>query len=149
MTRQKGESTSMPKGESTDARPVARASDRKQRKSPSLQSTPSTVTLKSTTKSKRCVSMMSSLALKTPPKKKKKKAKCEERTASNASLSVTIIFDDAAMIEWTCKKGLQAALEHHFHNHEDFEGLGYHDRVILLCKKSLCLQISVLCYKAF
>ena len=41
------------------------------------------------------------------------------------------------MIEWTCKKGLQAALEHHFDNHEAFEGLDYHDRVILLCKKKI------------
>ncbi len=39
------------------------------------------------------------------------------------------------MIDWTCKKGLRAALEHHFDDHKDFEGLDYHDRVILLCNK--------------
>ena len=132
--RQKGKSTNAPKGKSTDARPAARTPDRKQRKSPSLQLTPLTVTSKSTTESKRAVSMMSSLALKTPPKKKKK-TKRKEDAVSKASLCDTIDFDDAAMIEWTCKNGLQAALEHHFDNHEDFEGLDYHDRIILLCNK--------------
>ncbi len=39
------------------------------------------------------------------------------------------------MIDCTCKKGLRAALEHHFDNHKDFEGLNYHDRVILLYNK--------------
>ena len=78
--------------------------------------------------------MMSSLALKTPPKKKKK-AKRNEDAASKESLSDSVDLDDDAMIEWTCKKGLQAALEHHFDNHEDFFGLDYHDRVMLLCNK--------------
>ena len=60
---------------------------------------------------------------------------CEEDVASKASLTDTVDFADAAMIGWTCKKGLQAALEHHFDNHEDFEGLDYHERIILLCNK--------------
>ena len=72
--------------------------------------------------------------MKTPPKKKKK-AKRKEDAASKVSLSDTVDLDDAAMIEWTCKKGLQAALEHHFDNHEDFFGLDYHDRVMILCNK--------------
>ena len=144
MARHKAKRTRAPKGKSTDAPPVARTPDRKQRKSPSLPSTPttvtsklttpSTVTSKSTTESKRAVSMMSSLALKTPPKKKKK-TKRKEDAVSKASLCDTIDFDDAAMIEWTCKNELQAALEHHFDNHKDFEGLDYHDRIILLCNK--------------
>ena len=53
--RQKGKSTSVPKGKLTDARPVARTPDRKKQKSPSLQSMPLTVTSKSTTESKRCI----------------------------------------------------------------------------------------------
>ena len=64
-----------------------------------------------------------------------KKIKRENDTAINASLSDTVDLDDAAMIDWTCKKGLRAVLEHHFDNHEDFKGLYYHDRVMLLCDK--------------
>ncbi len=75
--------------------------------------------------------MMSSLALKTPHKKVKR----EQDAASKVSLSDTVDLDDAAMIEWTCKKWLQAALEHHFDNHEDLFGLDYHDRVMILCNK--------------
>ena len=37
------------------------------------------------------------------------------------------------MIDWTCRKGVRAALEHHFDAHKDFEGLDYHNRVKLLC----------------
>ena len=44
-SHQKGKSTNAPKGKSTDACPAARTPDRKQRKSPSLQLTPLTVTL--------------------------------------------------------------------------------------------------------
>ncbi len=87
------------------------------------------MTSKSTTESKRAVSMMSILALKFPPKKVKRK----QDAASKASLSDTVDLDDAAMIGWTCKKGLQAVLEHHFDNHKDFKGIDYHYRVILLC----------------
>ncbi len=70
--RQKGKGAGVQRGKSMDARPVARTPDRKQRRSLSLQSTPLTVMSKSTTESKRVVSMMSSLAFKTPPKKNKK-----------------------------------------------------------------------------
>ena len=130
-TRQKGKGTGVRKEKSTDAPPVARTPDRKQRKLPPSPSTPSTVSSKSTTKSKRAISMMSSLALKTPPKK----IKCQQDVASKASLCDTVDLNDAAMIEWTCKKGLRAALEHHFDDHEDFEGLDYHDKVKLLCNQ--------------
>ncbi len=77
---------------------------------------PFPVTSKLTTKSKYSVTLMSSLALKTPPKKVKRK----QDTANKGSLSDTVDFDGAAMIDWTCKKGLRAAIEHHFDNHEDF-----------------------------
>ena len=129
----KGKGTGAQKGKLTDAHPVARTPDWKQRKSPSLQSTPSTVSSKSTTESKCAVSMMSTLALKTPPKKKK--VKREQDVASNAIFSDTVDLDDAAMIDWTCKEGLEAAVEHHFDDHEDFEGLDHHDKVMLLCNK--------------
>ncbi len=141
MARHKAKHTRAPNGHSKDAPPVATTPDHKQRKSPSLPSTPMTVTSKSTTpstvtsklttESKRAVSMMSSLALNPPPKKVKRK----QDAASKASLSDTVNLDDAAMIDWSCKKGLRAALEHYFDNHEDFEGLDYHDMVMLLCNK--------------
>ena len=67
--RQKGNGAGVKTGKSTDARPALRTPDHKQRKSHSLHSTPSTVTSNSTSSSKRAVSMMISLAIKSPPKK--------------------------------------------------------------------------------
>ena len=131
--RQKGKGVGATSRKSTDARPVTSTPTRKERKLPSLPSTPSTMTSKSTTESKRAASMMSSLALKTPPKKKRSPR--EQDVANKASLSDTVNLDDAAMIDWTSTMGIQAALEHHFDDHEDLEGLDFHARVILLCNK--------------
>ena len=96
----------MQKWKSTDAFSVAGTPDCKQRKS----LTPLTVTSKSTTKSKRAVSLMISLALKTLPKK----VNCKQDAASKASLSDAVDLNHASMIDLTYKKGLRATIEHHF-----------------------------------
>ena len=115
--------------------PCPRTPDTKQTKrckSLPSTSTPSTVGSKSTTSSKRAVSMMNGLALKTPPKKPKRK---QHVAPTTDSLCDTIDFDNAAMIDWTSIEGVRAALAHHFPDDGDFVGLDFTDQVKLLCSK--------------
>ena len=128
---QKGNGAGVQKRKSTDARSVPRTPDRKQRKSHLLRSTPNTVSSNSTTSSKRAISMMSGLALESLPRKVKR----AQDVPRKACLSDTVDLDDASMIAWTCEKGLQVALEYHFVDRDDFDGMEYYDRVLMLCNK--------------
>ena len=137
--KQKGKgSTKAKTGKSTNARPGLQTPDRRKVKThrPGLQtpdrkkvkthsahSTPSTVTSNSTSSSKRAVSMMNSLQLKSPPKKMK-----SEQDVANA-----IDFDDASTIDWLSKKGLCDALAHYGEDKSELKHMDFNAKVVLLC----------------
>ena len=83
-------STGAKMGKPTNTRSSLQTPDRQKVKTHLAQSTPSTVASNSTSSSKRAVSMMNSLELKSPPKKTKKVQ--DEASA--------IDFEDASEIDW-------------------------------------------------
>ena len=118
-TRRLGTSTEVAIPESPTkafSRAVVRTpSPKKKKKVVSVPTTPSTVSSKSTTQSKRAVTLMGGLALQSPSTPKK--AKPED--IDDASLTDTVDYTDPNTIRWLTKKGVVDALQHHFPNHED------------------------------
>ena len=89
----------------------------------SANSTPSMVTSNSTSSSKRAVAMMSSLELKSPPKKAKKVQDKERATD----------FEDAADIDWLSPMGLDKALKYYGEDSSELRDIDYGDKIVLLC----------------
>ena len=109
---------------------VAGTPTKKGKKLETAQTTPTTVSLKSTTDSKRAVTLMSGLALKSPSAQKKSKAEDEDE----ASLSDTVDYQDPNTILWLKAEGVADALEYHFPDHEEYLELDYHEQILLLVK---------------
>ena len=74
---------------------------------------------------------MSGLALKSPPSLKKYKADDAEEVDGVDSID----YEDPAMIAWLSKKGVTAALQHHFPLDDDILQLDYQEQVIQLTTK--------------
>ena len=78
---------------------------KKATKSAAVPTTPSTVSSRSTTESKRAVTLMSGLDLKSPSSKKNKACSAEE-----ASLVDSVDYEDPATIAWQTKEGIASAI---------------------------------------
>ena len=109
---------------------VALMLTKKGKKVTSSQTTPSTVSSKSTRDSKHTVTLMDGLALKSPMAKKRTKTE----DVVEASLSDIIDYEDPNMILWLKKQGVVDALEHHSPDWEDYLELDYHEQLLLLVK---------------
>ena len=142
-TRRPGTSTAVAIPESPTkafSRAVVRTpSPKKKKKVVSVPTTPSTVSSKSTTQSKRAVTLMGGLALQSPLTPKK--AKPED--IDDASLTDTVDYTDPNTIRWLTKKGVVDALQHHFSDREDYIELDHHDQILLLVKKFKPFEIRV------
>ena len=103
---------------------------KKKKKVVSVPTTPSTVSSKSTTESKRAVKLMGGLALQSPSSSKR--AKCED--VEDDSLSDTVDYRDPNMIDWLTKKGVADALEYHFPDQDDYITLDHQEQILLLVK---------------
>lgn len=121
--KQKGKGVRTKTGKSMNVQQGPQTPDRKETKTSLAQSTPSTIPLHSTSASKRAVTPMSSLELKSPPKKMK----------SVQDAASTINFGDASMINWLSEKGICVALEHHGKDQSKLESFDLHEKVVLLC----------------
>ena len=102
-TKQKGKCSKTMAEKPRKAQPGPETPDQKATKTSSTRSTPSTMTLHSTSESKRTATLMTRLDIQSPPKKTKR---CQDATS-------VINFSDAAMIDWLSKEGLNEALEHY------------------------------------
>ena len=122
-SNEKGKGVQKKTRKSTNAQQVPQTPDRKETKTSSAQSTPSMITLHSMISSKRAVTLMSSLELKSPPKKMK-----NVQDAASA-----INFGDASMINWLSKKALCGALKYHGKDQSELESFDLNDKVVLLC----------------
>ena len=87
---------------------------KKATKSAAVLTTPSTVSSRSTTESKRAVTLMSGLDLKSPLQKKNKACDREE-----ASLVDSVDYEDPATIAWKTKGGVASAIRHHFLDYDE------------------------------
>ena len=104
---------------------------KKNKKVVSVPTTPSTVSSKSTTQSKRAVKLMGGLALQSPSSSKR--AKCED--VEEDSLSDTVDYQDPNTIPWLTKKGVADALEYHFPDQDDYITLDHQEQILRLVKK--------------
>ena len=104
---------------------------KKVKKLATVQTTPSTVSSKSTTDSKYVVTLMSGLALKSPSSLKKSNAVNVEET----SPVDTVDYQDPVKIVCLKKEGIAAALEYHFPDDEEYLELDYHVQVMQLLTK--------------
>ena len=105
----------------------------------SVPTTPSTVSSKSTTQSKRAVTLMGGLALQLPSTPKRAKPEDVEE----ASLTDTVDYQDPNMIRWLTKKGVVDALQHRFPDREDYIKLDHHDQILLLVKTFKPVEIRM------
>ena len=92
-------------------------------RSPSSHSTPSTAASSMSSPSKRAVSMMSDLALNSPPKKGRN---TPEKQGSDD-------FNDASEFDWLNLSVIDDALVHHGEELEELNKFDYHDKIVLLC----------------
>ena len=97
----------------------------------SVPTTPSTVSSKSTTQSKRAVKLMGGLALQSPSSSKRANGADVDE---DDSLTDTVNYQDPNTILWLSKKGVDDALAYHFPDQDDYITLDHHDRVLLLVK---------------
>ena len=86
-------------------------------------STPSTISSKSTSSSKRAISMMDGLELKSPSKKTKK---IQDAKSANK-------FEDAATINWLSMKEVCKALLYYGKDRSKLKEIEYYDKILLLC----------------
>ena len=103
---------------------------KKATKSAPVLTTPLTVSSRSTTESKRAVTLMSGLNLKSPLQKKNKACNREE-----ASLVDSVDYEDPALIAWQTKGGVASAIRHHFPDNDKRLKLPYEDQIIQLLTK--------------
>ena len=120
-TKQKTKGVGTKNRKLTNAEQGPRTPDREKMKTSSAQSTPSTITLHSTSSSKRAVTMMNDLQL-----KKNKKMKSVQDEASG------IDFGGASTIDWLSEKGLCDALECYGEDQSELESFDLQEKVVLL-----------------
>ena len=92
-------------------------------RSPSAYSTPSTAASSKSSSSKRAVSMMSSLALNSPPKKSK----------NTPAKQITADFNDASDFDWLRMNDVDDALVYHGEELSEISNFEYYDKIFLLC----------------
>lgn len=109
---------------------VARTPTKEGKKVASSQTTPSIVSSKSTTQSKRAVTLMSGLALKSPSTPKRTK----NEDVEEASLSNTVDYEDPNTVLGLTKQGVVDTLGYHFPEREDYIKLEYYEQILLLVK---------------
>ncbi len=92
-------------------------------RSPSAHSTPSTAASSKSSSSKRAVSLMSSLALFSPPKKSK----------NTPAKQNTVDFNDASEFDWLRMNDVDDALVYHGEELSELSKLEYYEKIFLLC----------------
>ena len=107
---------------STKNRSAPQTPDRKVR-TQSAHSTPSTIASNSTSSSKRAVSMMNSLELKSPPK----------QTKHIFDKDSTIDFKEASSFNWLNVKQVVEALAYYGEDPLEQKDFAYNDKIVLLC----------------
>ena len=112
---------------------------KKKKKAVTDPTTPSTVSSKSTAQSRRAVTLMGGLALRSPSTPKKAKA----ADVDDASLTDTVDYTDPNTIRWLTKKGVVDALQHRFPDREDYIELDHHDQILLLVKTFKPVEIRM------
>ena len=100
-------------------------------KSGAVPTTPSTVSSRSTTESKRAASLMSNLHLKSPMSKSNK-----DYSTEDASLVDSVDYNNPAMISWRTIEGVACAVQHHYPGEaEKLLELSYEEQILLVMQK--------------
>lgn len=107
-------------------------------KSGAVPTTPSTVSLRSTTESKRAATLISKLHLKSPTSKSNKPTLKSNKDygAEDASLVDSVDYNSPVMISWQTIEGVACAIQHHYPGEaENLLKLPYEDQILRVMQK--------------